>query len=379
MEELNSVVIGGLHHNTLGVIRSLGEAGISKNNINVLIIGKDVPQSNIISKSKYILRSKISYIEKYEEITPWLLDLSNDDKMRVVICCADGAAEEVVKHNDKLTPLYKTPKTNIDISILMNKEEQGKIAKVCGLIVPQSIVYSKGNTIFWSYFPCIIKPIKSIDGAGKNDIHIANNEIELKQAIETTQAKQVQIQQYITKQMEYQLIGCSLNHGEKIIIPGYTRIERQPENTNTGYLEYRPIDTLKFDTVAVTNFIKHIGYSGLFSIEFIRDINGTDFFLEINMRNDGNGYCVQSAGVNLPYIWSYYELYGKVPDVNMSINRSIWFIPDFNDLKVARKSVGVFRWIKDFIRADSHSIYNKKDIRPFMCELRRLVKKIFWR
>ncbi len=48
----------------------------------------------------------------------------------------------------------------------------------------------------------------------------------------------MQIQEYIEKKMEFQLIGCSLEKGEKIIIPGFTQIIRQPDNTNTGYLRY---------------------------------------------------------------------------------------------------------------------------------------------
>ena len=56
----------------------------------------------------------------------------------------------------------------------------------------------------------------------------------------------------------------------------------------------------------VEKFIREIGYKGLFSVEFIRDAVGNDYFLEINMRNDGNAYCVQCAGVNLPNIWYKY-------------------------------------------------------------------------
>ena len=34
------VIIGGLHHNTLGVIRSLGEEGIKSNNMIIVLSGK---------------------------------------------------------------------------------------------------------------------------------------------------------------------------------------------------------------------------------------------------------------------------------------------------------------------------------------------------
>lgn len=40
----------------------------------------------------------------------------------------------------------------------------------------------------------------------------------------------------------------------------------------------------------VRYFIRDLGYSGLFSLEFIRDKSGKDYFMELNMRNDGNAY-----------------------------------------------------------------------------------------
>lgn len=377
MENINAVIIGGLHHNTLGVLRSLGEAGISQSNLHVLIVGKNVPSTNIISRSKYISKKSISNVETDQDIIPWLLNLAKDCIERIIICCSDGAAEEVISHTDQLSSFYHTPKTKLNISMLMDKEEQGNVAKKCGLNIPNGMIIDKNCKYHWDSFPCISKPVRSIIGAGKADIHISTNKDELENTVRNTQAEQIQLQEYIKKKMEFQLIGCSLNFGENIIIPGYTRIERQPENTNTGYLEYCPIENLQFDRDAITKFIRYIGYSGLFSIEFIRDNEDKDYYLEINLRNDGNAYCVQSAGVNLPYIWCYYEMFGTLPNGQLNVSHSIWFIPDFNDLKVALKDVGIIQWIKDFINADSHSIYNKKDLKPFICEVFRLFKKAF--
>lgn len=177
--------------------------------------------------------------------------------------------------------------------------------------------------------------------------------------------------------MEFQLIGCSLNAGEKIIIPGYTDIIRQPDNTNTGYLKYSPITGFPYNSVAVEKFIRAIGYSGLFSLEFIRDEQDTDFFLEINMRNDGNAYCVKSAGVNLPYIWYYYMSNGKLPDSEpLTFTKPVMFIQDFNDFTRGVKSAGVFGWIKQFFRAESHSIWNKDYMGPFWTQFGLYVKKV---
>lgn len=111
------------------------------------------------------------------------------------------------------------------------------------------------------------------------------------------------IQEYIEKEIEFQLIGCSLNSGETIIVPGVSIILRQPSNTNTGFLKYVSLKEFQYSGIEnCKQFIKTIGYSGLFSMEFLRGKDGKDYFMEINMRNDGNAICVTAAGVNLPYM-----------------------------------------------------------------------------
>ena len=57
-EKIKVVVIGGLHHNTLGVIRALGEKGITSLNIDVILVEQNVNKKNFIAKSKYISGDK---------------------------------------------------------------------------------------------------------------------------------------------------------------------------------------------------------------------------------------------------------------------------------------------------------------------------------
>ena len=375
LNAISVAIVGGNHHNTLGVVRSLGEQGISKKNIQVLLVGDHIPPTNIISVSKYVLKENVACSESYGDIILWLQTLAADGIKRVVICCSDGASEMVISHQESLSDSYYLPTTDVDICQLMKKDVQDSYAADCQLHIPKSIVIAPNEKYDWHCYPCISKPLKSIIGAGKDDICVASTEKELEKILGTIETPKVQIQEFIAKKIEFQLIGCSLNKGENIIIPGYTRILRQPKNTNTGYLAYAPIRELDYDAKAVQNFIKKIGYSGLFSIEFIRDKNGTDYFLEINMRNDGNAYCVKSAGVNLPFIWCYYSVFGQLPDLPLSFDKTIRFIPDFNDLKVALSQGHGMTWLSDFVKAESHSIYNGRDIKPFLVELVQQVKK----
>ena len=377
--EIHAIVIGSIHHNTLGVVRSLGEASIPIENLQVVIVGSEVNVKNIISTSKYVLTENMYYVDGYGDIVPFLMDNPRFKADSVLICCSDGASEAVMNAKEVLCAKYRTPQLLSDASKMMVKSEQNSVAAECGLNVPISGDFSVQEEIDWDVFPCIIKPYKSVAGAGKADIHIIHSKEELATVWQSLQADAIQIQQYIEKEMEFQLIGCSLDGGKNILIPGFTKILRQPKNTNTGYLLYSPITDLEYDRESVEKFIQKIGYSGLFSVEFIRGKDGKDYFLEINMRNDGNAYCVKSAGVNLPYIWTYYQTYGTMPNAPISFVTPIYFIPDFNDLKIALKHESVFKWLKEFKNAQSHSIYNKSDMRPFKFEFFRQVKRIIKR
>ena len=378
MIKIDVIVIGSLHHNTLGVVRSLGEAGIEGRNLSVLLVGNNICKNNIITTSKYVKQTNVYYIRDYSEIPSWLTEYKQENEP-VIVCCSDGAAEIVINSNERLAGVYKCPSTFMPVSQLTVKSFQGQIAKECGLIIPISADYNVTDKIDWELFPCIIKPYKSATGAGKDDVRIIHTREELNQTLSSVGADKIQIQQFIQKEMEFQLIGCSLNAGERIIIPGFTKLIRQPQNTNTGYLLYSPIDQLTYDKESVEKFIRKIGYSGLFSVEFIRGKDRKDYFLEINMRNDGNAYCVESAGVNLPYIWVYYQAFRKMPDVPTTFKKPIYFIPDFNDLKIAFREIGLLRWLKQFRQAQSHSIYNKKDMGPFRYEFWRQVKRVLKR
>ena len=362
----NVLVIGGLHHNTLGVIRSLGEEGIPSCNIRLLIVGMNISEKNILSMSKYVTNENIDYVNTDECIVPYMLRLQGDKTKRCVICCSDGSAEAVISNYDVLKKYYDLPRTKIDIHQLMKKQFQDQIAIECGFTVPYSKIINKGEEYSWSIFPCIIKPLKSVYGNGKADIIISHNKVELDEALLSIGGTSIQIQQYIKKEMEYQLIGCSLDSGKNVIIPGYTNIIRQPHNTNTGYLFYESLDRLSFNKEAVAKFMDRIGYSGLFSLEFIRDSEGKDFFLEINLRNDGNAYCVKTAGVNLPFIWCYYNWFKDLSDIHTTIDTPVYFMPDYNDIKVGIHSVGFIKWIYQFMSAKSHAVFNRKDISPFV-------------
>lgn len=86
-----------------------------------------------------------------------------------------------------------------------------------------------------------------------------------------------------------------------IIGPRPLLVEYLPYYTEEEHHRHDVIESLNINLSKVNDFIKRIGYSGLFSVEFLRGQDGNNYFLEINMRNDGN-HVVGVESLNLTRI-----------------------------------------------------------------------------
>lgn len=79
----NSVIVfGGNHHNTLGVIRSLGQKGLS----TILLLVDDDDRVSYVSKSKYI--AKVHKYASYESGVQYLEDLAPSLKEKKLLFAA---------------------------------------------------------------------------------------------------------------------------------------------------------------------------------------------------------------------------------------------------------------------------------------------------
>lgn len=363
------IVFGGNHHNTLGVIRSLGEVGCKP----ILILHG--ASNSFVSKSKYI--DKTHYVTDEKGGIALLLEQYTRENVKpIIICCSDGASSCLDENYDKLAPYFIFPNAEEKgrITKLMNKERMRLLAEENNLRTPRTWTISKGKPIPTSIsFPCIIKPLVSIEGS-KSDIHVCKDIHELNQAISSTHSPHIQIQEFIDKDYEYQLIGCRIKNENKdrIIIPGISKIIRASSVSNTGFLKYSPLqgkEEKELDNV--NSFIRATQYIGLFSVEFIVDKNGNSYFMEINFRNDGNAYAVTGSGCNLPLIWCKGML-GESIDEEPTVIKERLVIPELIDFfqSVLTHKISLIQWAKDIIKSDIYLLYNKKDTKPFYDELK---------
>ena len=362
------IVFGGNHHNPLGVIRALG-----RKKLDVFFLTS--VKNSFVAHSKYV--TETIFLEKDEDAPQVLLNRFSSELVKpVIVCCGDGFAAIIMNSREMLKNAFIMPYAKVyQKGNIFDKGFQAAVAKECGIEMPQSQVLelSEAKELLknWNSFPSIVKPLDSLMAfGGKDDIRIVENSEELNAALEKTHSIKIQIQQYIKKKMEFQLIGCSLDEGRIVIIPGFTHILRQPPNTNTGFLKYSSCEKLNYDLRKIKDFMRRVGYSGLFSAEFLRDEKG-DYFMEVNFRNDGNAYVVTQAGVNLPYLWVYYCCEGKLPpNEPETIKRETFFMPDLQDIRnVMHGDLSLITFIRDWFKTKAHAVYDLKDLKPFLHQL----------
>lgn len=362
MLESNAIVFGGNHHNTLGVIRSLGRKGIKP---FVLLHDNSKNKTYKLLKSKYVSSYKV--VPDCEAGLDYLFHICGLVDNPVIICTSDGASSIIDLNYDTLKNNYKIPNCakQGEITRLMDKAIMGQEAIKAGFIVPYSVVVNKKNLLSQKeiQFPCITKPLASINGS-KDDIAVCENFEDLTKVVNHSGCPNIQVQKYIDKEFEFQLIGCSLEGGKYVVIPGRSRIITQPICTNTGYLSYEHLDGAE-PLEECKTFIRNIHYSGLFSIEFLRGKDGMNYFMEINFRNDGNSICVTESGVNLSYIWYVYNTGSDWKKEIPSFVKELKVMPEYTELGLWYNNVISFsRLKKEFREANVFMDYAADDPAP---------------
>ena len=93
-----------------------------------------------------------------------------------IICTFDEAAEFIDKHEEELSRTFTTPCRGKHIGDLFNKDAQCRLAKECGLTVPESYIFNRNDipAKLPLDYPVILKPLYSTQGE-KSDIHICRN------------------------------------------------------------------------------------------------------------------------------------------------------------------------------------------------------------
>lgn len=373
MKEFQVIIVGCDHTNTLGLIRSFGEAGIKPN----LVIEAD-PKNNMCSHSKYA--DRIIYVKNLENVDGVLL--KEFPEGGVIVTMSDIAAEHVDRKYDILKEKFIMPSFKNEGGHFKNnisKETQRLIADSVGVRTPKSWVIDwKGNPKELSddiIYPCLIKAIDS--EAGPKDLNIFHHKAELIEGLNNLSAQSssslFQIQEFIKKEKEIVFIGYAKGKDEIYIPAMIEKGVEYPEGF--GWFLFgtlMPPDESIIKLSELKKLIAAFDYCGLFSIDFLW-ADGKAYMCEINFRNDGNGYYPTAAGINLPLMW-YNSMVGR--------NNSEVFPALKRKYSIMREPISIIwakeqgKWIpvlKEFLKSDMKEMWNWKDPKPFLRSMFRFI------
>lgn len=356
------LIWGANHNNTLGLVRSLGEM----NHIVYVLLFKDT--INFVAFSRYV--KKVYFASHDDSIDAQIISICKRLKNKpLLLCTSDETAAYVNDHAEELKA-YCFFESGNDINKYRNKDVGNELAIRCGLQIPQTwVLQSKSAPVEGMQFPIILKANNSTRG-GKTFLQKINDAGSLKTVLSIIpdDCYPIQLQKYIKKEYEMMLLGCSLAGGTVVHIPVAQRKFRFfPNEYNAGSFSHsvNPNNSIQLVSLQkkVSEYLKAIEYTGLFSAEFVYE-KGVYYFLEINLRNDGTSYLSTKSGFNLPHMLCEFFEKGKTELIgDFSENFYMANISDFGN--VLNKRLSFWTWLKDVTRADCFSHYNRNDVLPY--------------
>lgn len=371
MTNCKVIVLGGDHYNTLWVLRSLGMAGIS----SYLIIESHSHKS-FVAKSKYV-RQYWCVDDERQMMDVLRENFHSEAEKPVIICSSDVCADIVDRNYEELAKKYRLP--NIAgkgglVSYWMDKDIMCEAAKEAGFNVPVTWNLrfdAEGNYILPGdiVYPCIAKPQKSSEGT-KHDFWVCNSELELRLHLKELKQRRVQIvvQEYLKPDFEISFLGVNLPNAKKNVIPGLLyKLGTCKSSFNMGMPTYACVSpSLEpyVDKRVVERFFSIVEYYGLYSIEFFV-CKEKAYFLEINLRTDGDMFVYTKAGVNMPLLWVKDMEREDVSSLQQKVQKVVYGMTEISYIKYL-KWRGIKQIIIDLFRVRCFSIFHTRDLKPFL-------------
>ncbi len=353
------------HYNPLGIIRSLGEKGIR----TTVILESEHPV--MINHCRHV--EKLHLVKTKEEGLQILMNLYCDEPEKPFLYTAsDDITSLLDLHYDELIDkfyFFHGGEQGV-VTHYMDKENICKLAVKHGCEIAKTEIVTPGTLPSVVSYPLMTKAIISTLGGWKSDSFICYNEQELTEAYKHIRSPKVLLQEYITKKNELCLDGFCFNGGEEVYIPYYSNYLRFSNKSYGPYMVLKPFLDEKV-MGQVKSILKEVGFTGIFSVEFLIDKDDKLYFLEVNFRNSTWSYAYTCGGYNMPYLWAKATVEGELDLSNIDPLKEYTAMvepDDFVENVLKQKKVGVLEWIKEVRKAKCY-YWNKADQCPFWCYL----------
>ncbi len=373
------IILGDSYSMSLGLIRALGEKGYSikllkkTNSINESITPEEV--------SKYVVQT-IRVSKQKESILNGLSQFANKKEKVLIIPGDDASALFLDENASVLSDRFFLPtmkKLPGKISGFMDKIEQKRVAKQCGLPVAEGEYYAtdasgRKEAVENVSYPCFVKPLISA-GISKKIIGSCNSleelSLKMKQAEEEGCLK-VLIEKQLDVVQEYVCNGVALDN--KVYLPSCIVVARRGVGRRKGVTAEGTV----YDSKILGDFknrleeyVATLGFVGLFDIELMVCKDGI-YFCEMNLRNGATGYAVTLAGANLPGILADFIYKGTLPYA-VNIKKQITFVSEKVEMDCFLDgNISLRQLRKDLSPEKSRFIKDAKDTKP-----NKVLRKMF--
>lgn len=368
------VLVTKEHYNPLGIVRTLGEAGIHP----VVVAVKGDLQ--FVGQSKYV-RERY-YVDSTEEGINLIIDkFANKNEKSFILTGDDVTVAMLDKNYDRLKDyfyFYNAGEAG-RITHYMNKEVMMDLVTKHGIQIAKTWKVKVGEIPEDIIYPIMTKAINSIGAEWKDIVYICNNDDELKEAFIHMKSKEILVQQYIEKVDEISFDAFSVNRGKDV----FTVLEaNQVYNMPDKYSPYWMIKNSENISMQekIAKVIEEIGLEGIFEFEFMKDKNGNLWFLEINFRNTALGYSTTVAGMPQVIYWcesmekgfiDKQKYYKKIPDGLRAMAECFDY-----DARVKAGKISEKEWKKQYKDAECKMYKGRNDNLPFYIFLMHKYRKI---
>ena len=384
------VIIGHGFTSRLALIRSLAELGCEITVVVTVLhgrLGRLVHFEGgkpVDCCSRYISRFLYCSGQKEDELIELILSKCvRSGQKTILVPDSDFSAAAVDRHQERLQEHFLFPHIGHKpgaVKHWMDKTVQKALAAEVGLPVAGGCtVPVRGGAYEMPAavrYPCFTKPLATISG-GKGFLRRCDDEAALRRVLDGVAQlfpdTDVLIEDYKPIDTEYAVVGFS--DGEQVVIPGVIEFV---ENCRSHFGiaregKIRPVAGFEALLAQFAEFVRRIGFCGLFDIDFWES-GGVVYFDEMNFRFGGSGYAYTAMGANLParFVHAMLGQPAVTPDVQGTatfVNERM-VVEDWNFLYLSEAQ------LREIIRrADIRFVYDERDPAPGRA-LERLIRRL---
>lgn len=368
----NKVIVWSIDDfNTLGLMRELGQS-----DLDLLFLVKG--SAGFAVKSTYCKQ----YVETdtIEDGYQYLLKHhANKTNKPILVISSDEIITFVDQHKEEFEKHFIVPGTTQkgNVEKYIDKNTMTALAQQLGILCPASRAITKGSDIIGIEYPCLIKPSHQKPGHyNEFKFKICKNENALKRTLYFVRPdSEFIVQQYIPKKLDLLVYGSRMWDGNTVIAGAFIR-DRWADSGSSSHGYFSQEVPACADTDKIRQFVEHIDYHGLFSVEYGL-LDDKAYFFEINLRNDGTSHYFYQAGANLPLAYVYSSAGLDYTQIPAKVTGQQWFIDELFDVEnVLLGKINKKVWQQDMAQATVFKYYDKEDTAPYEIAKKGKVKQV---